>query len=107
MCDKAADNFLLVLKFISDWFVTSKMIEKGDSAVFSNDYIVFGDLGFNFVTFFSSDVCLNSITIHNTNLDYVNFGYCDPENITINIKKLKLWLGIINKYKQCKESKNR
>ena len=28
MCDKAADNFLPTLKFLPDWFITSKMIKK-------------------------------------------------------------------------------
>ena len=41
MCDKAVDSYLLVLNFFSDWFVTSKMIEKLDNALFSNDGIVF------------------------------------------------------------------
>ena len=63
MCDKAVAFCLLALKFVSDWFVTSKMIEKLDSAVFSNDYIALGDLDYDFVTFFSKDVDLNSITL--------------------------------------------
>ena len=28
MCDKAADDSLAALKFIPDWFVTNKMLEK-------------------------------------------------------------------------------
>ena len=28
MCIKAVDNFLPALKFVSDWFVTSKIIKK-------------------------------------------------------------------------------
>ena len=28
MCDKAVYSYLLKLKFIPDWFVTSKMIEE-------------------------------------------------------------------------------
>ena len=28
MCDKAVDGCLAALKFISDWFVTSKMLER-------------------------------------------------------------------------------
>ena len=44
MCFKAVDSYLLALKFVCYWFVTSKMIEKLDSAVFSGKCIVFGDL---------------------------------------------------------------
>ena len=43
-CDKAVECYPLALKFFSDWFVMNKMIAKTDSAVFSNDYIVFNDL---------------------------------------------------------------
>ena len=28
ICDKVADDFLPALKFVPDWFVTSKMIKK-------------------------------------------------------------------------------
>ena len=28
MCDKAVDDCLATLKFVPDWFVTSKMIKK-------------------------------------------------------------------------------
>ena len=41
MCDIAFDDFLLALKFVPNWFVTSNMIEKLDFALFSNDDIVF------------------------------------------------------------------
>ena len=39
------------------------MIEKLDSVVFSTDYIVFGDLYPDFVTFFSIDKGRNIITV--------------------------------------------
>ena len=41
MCDIAFDDFLLALKFVLNWFVTSNLIEKLDCALFSNDDIVF------------------------------------------------------------------
>ena len=47
VCDKAVENFLLALKFVPYRFVTSMMIKKRDTAVFS---IVFGDLDSDFVT---------------------------------------------------------
>ena len=68
--------------------------------MFSNDYIVFGDLGSSFVTFFSRDTNLNSVTLDNINLDDDGFDYCDPE--TINQVRL---IGCYNKYKQRKASK--
>ena len=51
MSDKAVDTYMLALKFVSDWFVTNKMLEKLDGAVFSTDDIVFPDIDPNIVTF--------------------------------------------------------
>ena len=42
MCNKAVDSSLQALKFVPDSFVRSNLIEKLDSTLFSNDYIVFG-----------------------------------------------------------------
>ena len=102
MCDKAVDSCLLALKFAPDCFVTTKMIEKLDSAVFPDDYIIFSDLDSDFVTLFSEDIGLNSITIDNINLDDDHFDFCDPK--TINHVTLT---GKYNKYKQNKASKKR
>ena len=56
------------------------------------DYIVFGDLNFDFVTFLSNDIGLNSISLDNINLD-------DDDDLVISIQKLlimlDLWLGVI------------
>ena len=65
---KPVNSYPVALKYVLDCFVTSKMIEKLDNAVFSNDDIVFGDI----VTFFSSD---------NFNLDDDNFDDYDPKTI--------------------------
>ena len=35
------DDFLSPLKFVPDWFVTSKIIEKRHTALFADDYILF------------------------------------------------------------------
>ena len=51
------------------------MIENFDSAVFSDDYIVLGDLDSNFVKLFINDIGLNSISLFNINLDNENFDY--------------------------------
>ena len=41
MCDKAVNDFLPALKFVSDQFVTSKMIKKLGDILFANDDVVF------------------------------------------------------------------
>ena len=92
MYDKAVDSYLPALKFVPDWFVPSKIIEKLDHSVFSNDDIVFGDIDSDIVTFFSNDIGLNSISLVILILL--------RNNLTMVILKLSiildLWLGIIN-----------
>ena len=41
MCDEADDDCLAALKFIPDWFVTSKMLKKVDNVLHTNDNILF------------------------------------------------------------------
>ena len=65
------------------------MIEILDGAVYSNDYIVFRDLGSDFVTFFNNDIDVNSITLDVHNLDVHNFDYYNPKNM--NHLKLTAW----------------
>lgn len=95
MCDKAVDSYLQALTFVPNWFVTNKMIDKLDNAIFSIDDIVFGDIDFDIVTSFRSDKGLNSISHNNINLDHDNFDDYDPENI--NHVTLMVWY---NRYKQ-------
>ena len=93
ICGKVVDSNLLASKFVPDWFVTSKMIEKFNSAVFSNDDIDFGDLDSDFVTFFSNDIGLNSIIFDNINLDDDNYFDDFIQKLLI---MFVLWLGIID-----------
>ena len=83
----------LALKFVPDWFVTNNIIEKIDSAVFPDDYIVYGDLDSDFVAFFITDISLNSNNL-NINLDDENFACCDTETIS----HVRL-IGRYNKFK--------
>ena len=40
-CDETAADCLGALKFISDWFVTRKMLEQFHDALLANDHILF------------------------------------------------------------------
>ena len=40
MCDKAADSCLAALKFLSDWFVGSKMIKKLFTALYVDENVL-------------------------------------------------------------------
>ena len=52
MCDKAVDEFLPALKFVPDWFITNKMLEKLIDALFVNDDVIFINEDCDSVTFF-------------------------------------------------------
>ena len=41
MCDEAVDDSLAALKFIPDWFVTSKIIKKLITDVYTDDNILY------------------------------------------------------------------
>ena len=51
MCDEAVDNCLVALKFIPDWFVWSKMLEKLDNLLHANDDELFYNEDFDEVLF--------------------------------------------------------
>ena len=42
-CDEVVDDFLPALKFVSDWFLTDKMIKKLHNVLFADDGIPFFD----------------------------------------------------------------
>ena len=84
MYDKAVDFYLLTLKLDPYWFVTRKMIERLDNAIFSN-----------------ADLVLNSINLNNINLDDDNFDDCNPE--TINHVRRLAWYKDISNTKHIKK----
>ena len=81
MCNKAVNDFLPALKFIPDWFVTSKLSKSLDDALFSSDDILFFDEDCNSVTSFGGEIGILSVDLDRINLDDVNFHEDDPETI--------------------------
>ena len=78
---------------ICSWLVCYKWHDqKLESTLFSDDYIIFGDLDSDFLLFFTEYF----------DLDAEHFDYCDLE--TINHVRLMGWY---NKYKKRKPFKNR
>ena len=63
MCDTAVDDCLAVLRFISDWFITSKMLKKFHYALLANDGTLFFDEDFSKFTLFATDVWLGVISL--------------------------------------------
>ena len=81
MCCKAVDAFLPTLKFVPDWFVTSKMIKKLDDLFPNDDMKILLNDGSNNITCFGYKMGILSIDLNNINLDDVNFDEDDPEAI--------------------------
>ena len=69
MCYTVVASCLFASKLVPNWFVSIKMIEKLDSAVFSDACIIFGYLDYDFFTFFSGDKGLNNIFLDKIFLD--------------------------------------
>ena len=46
MCDEAVDDSLVALKLVPDWFVTSKMIKKLYTTMYTDEGLLFFDEGF-------------------------------------------------------------
>ena len=101
MCDKAVDAFLPKLKFVPDWFVTNKTLEKLDDVVAYNDDIDLDDIDFGTITLFSDDMGLLTKDLNNINLNADNFGEDDPETI-IHVR-LMAWCNRFKQRKTCKK----
>ena len=69
MCDKAVDDSLAALKFIPDWFVVSKMVQKLYTALYVDDGLLFFDEDSGNVTFCYNKMYILSVNFNNTNLD--------------------------------------
>ena len=95
MCDNAADDFVLALKFVPDLFITSNVTGKLYDVVFSNDDLVFGDLKSG------NDKGLNIVTLDSINLESNNFDNFDPE--TMNHITLMEWSNRLNEGKARKK----
>ena len=102
MCDKAVDDFLAALKFVPDWFVTSKIIKKLHNALFIDDDILFfsGD-----VTSSSDEIGIFSVDLNNINLDDINCYEDDPE--TVNHVRLIAWHNRLKQQKAFKKDINK
>ena len=46
MCDEAVDDSLAALKLVPDWFVTSKVIKKLHTALYTDENILFFECRF-------------------------------------------------------------
>ena len=86
MRDKAVDDSLL--KLISDWFLTSKMIKKLFAALYANENILYfnedsGDAVFNY----------NEMGIFNSDLNNISLGdnFDEEDPYTVILVRLLAW----------------
>ena len=85
-CNEAVDNCLEALKFIPDWFVASKILEKFHDALLSNDNILFYGEDFSEVTFFANEIGILGVNLDKINLDKDNNFYEDDPDTTIHLR---------------------
>ena len=99
MCDEAVDNCLAPLKFISDWFVTSKIIEEIDNALHADDDILFYNEDFD-----SSHMQKHILAadLDKIRLDNDNNFYEDDSDAIIHIRLL-VWFSNFKKRKALKK----
>ena len=82
--DEAVDVCLAKLKFIPDWFFTSKILETFHDALFANDDILFFDEDFSKVTFFANEMGIIGADLDKNNLDDNKNPFGDhPETIAL------------------------
>ena len=101
MWDEAVDDCLVALKFIPDWFVTSKMLEKFDNALHANDDILSYNKNFDKVTFIANQRHTLAVVLDKINLDN-DFDEDDP-NTMIHVRHL----ACHSKFEKCKALKKR
>ena len=88
MCHEAFDDCLTALKFIADWFVTSKVLEKFHDTLHANDVILLFDEECSKVTLLGNQMGILGVDLDKINLDDdINFDEDDPEAI-IHIRSL-------------------
>ena len=96
MCYEAVDNFLVALKFIPDWFVTNKVLEKFHGALLACDDILFFDEDLSKVTCFANEVGVLVIDLDKINLDDDN-NFDEDDSETIIHVRIFVWR---NKFKK-------
>ena len=102
ICDEAVDDSPAALKFIPDWFVTSKMLEKLDNVLQANDDILFYNEDFDKVTFIANQIHTLAADLDRINLDNdYNFDEDDP-NTVIDVTHLA-WHSKLKKRKALKK----
>ena len=101
MCDQTIDDCLAALNFISNQFVTSKMLRKFDKVLLAADKILVFNEDFNKVTFIANQRHILVVDLDKINLDNdKKFDEDDPDSV-IHVRPLA-WHS---KFEKCKALK--
>ena len=73
--------FLPALKFVSDWFVTSKVIKNLLTVLCADDNILYSNENSGNAVFSFNEAGIVSIDLNSINLDNINYDEDDPETI--------------------------
>ena len=82
MYDEAVDDSLAALKLIPDWFVTSKMIEKLYTALYTDENILYFNEDSGNIVFSCNKMGFLNIDLNNINLDN-NYDEDDRDTIIL------------------------
>ena len=82
MCDKAVHDCLAAIRFVPDWFLTSKMIKKLFTDLYTDEYIVYFNEDSSNVVFNYNEMDIVNIDFKCFNLHNNNFDKDDPDTIT-------------------------
>ena len=82
MCDETVDDCLAALKFVYDWFVTSKMIKTLlFTAFYADENIRYFNEDSGIVVFTCNGMGILNIYLNNVNFDDTNYDEDDPDAI--------------------------
>ena len=104
MCDEAVDDCLEALKFVPDWFVTSKMLEKINNASLDHDDIFCFNKDFHKVTFITNQI--NVLAVYLNKINFGNDNNFDEDDSDTNIHvRLLVWCSKFEKRQALKKDK--
>ena len=102
MCDEPVDYCIAALKFIPDWFVTRKMLEKVDNVLHANEYIFFYNEDFGKIIFVANQRHILAVDLDKINLDNDN-NYDEDDAGTIIHARPLAWRSKFIKHKGFKK----
>ena len=80
------------LKFVPDWFITSKMVKIHFTALYADENILYFSEYSGNVVFICNEMGILNIDLNNINLDDTNYEEDDPILLFLS----DFWLGMLN-----------